>query len=105
MKHLSLLCALALGCSDYANIAPNRPVPAWEQDEVSCDTPPPCDEHPAKCVCTDKPDWQLQDINPSSDQFMTTYGLEAFDEKVLVVSFYKINCDFCRQQMGYRRTD
>ena len=101
MRYLALAVLIA-GCSDYRSIQPKQRVGGWEQTEVSCDAPPACEGGAAsQCVCADLPTWQLQDVNQNSERFMETFGLEAFEGKVTVVSMYKINCAFCAQQMGY----
>jgi hypothetical protein len=102
MRLLAVATLFGLGCSNYSDIRPSNPVPGWAQDEISCDVPPACEgDAAAKCLCADLPAWQLQDVNQNSDRFTETYGLDAFAGKVTVLSFYKVNCDFCGQQMGY----
>jgi hypothetical protein len=102
MIRLGAAVLLLLGCSNYRNIDAKAKVAGWAQEEISCEEPPECTSGlPSKCVCAERPTWQLQDINQSSERFTQTYGLDAFDSKVTVLSFYKVNCDFCVQQMGY----
>lgn len=101
MRYLAA-CVLLVGCSDYRSIDPQSRVAGWAQSELSCDTPPACEGGaPSHCLCAERPDWQLQNVNQNSERFMETFGLDAFDGKVTVLSFFKINCDFCEQQMGY----
>jgi thiol-disulfide isomerase/thioredoxin len=54
----------------------------------------------AQCVKTfhDFPAWQLQDINPGSALHDTTYGLDAFKGKKVVVALVSDWCASCRSQ-------
>lgn len=66
-----LLAIGAAGCSD------NGGSPAGgDSGPASC----------ATCVGADTPTWALVDFQPKSDKFETSYGLEAFRGKVLVVA-------------------
>lgn len=44
------------------------------------------------------PGWALEDIQPSSPRFGQTYGLDAFDGKVVLVAFLVGWCPYCRAQ-------
>lgn len=54
----------------------------------------------AQCVKTfhDLPAWKLQDINPGSPFYNTTYGLDAFKGKKIVVALVSDWCASCRSQ-------
>ena len=102
VMRLATLSVLLVGCSDYRSINPKLRIAGWQQTEVSCDEPPTCEgEAASHCVCAERPAWQLQDVNQNSARFTETFGLDAFEGKVVVLSLYKVNCAFCAQQMGY----
>ncbi len=53
-----------------------------------------------QCVKTfhDFPQWELEDINPGSPGYKTTYGLDAFKGKKVVVALVSDWCNSCRSQ-------
>lgn len=53
-----------------------------------------------QCVKTfhDFPKWELEDINPGSPGYKTTYGLDAFKGKKVVVALVSDWCNSCRSQ-------
>jgi thiol-disulfide isomerase/thioredoxin len=53
-----------------------------------------------QCVKTfhDFPQWQLKDVNPGSEGYDTTYGLDAFKGKKVVVALVSDWCGSCRAQ-------
>lgn len=44
------------------------------------------------------PTWQLEDVQPDSEKFGETYGLEAFDGQVVFVAYLVGWCPYCRAQ-------
>ncbi len=44
------------------------------------------------------PEWELEDIQPQSERFGQTYGLDAFQGKPVFVAFLVGWCGYCRSQ-------
>lgn len=61
------------------------------QDETPCTQGPTCPGNPA-------PMWSLEDIQPQSDRFGESYGLEAFEGKVVFVAMLAAWCPYCQAQ-------
>lgn len=59
-----------------------------------------------QCVKTfhDFPKWELPDINPGSAGYNTTYGLDAFKGKKVVVALVSDWCNSCRSQAQLMQT-
>lgn len=53
---------------------------------------------PVYCAGAMAPSFALEDIQPRSEGFQQTYGLERFTGKVTVVSLLAAWCPFCRSQ-------
>lgn len=60
--------------------------------------PQSCGAQGTRCAASDWPQWQLKDIQPKSDQFEQTYGLDAFKGKTVVVALLVGWCPYCRSQ-------
>lgn len=69
---------LAIGAALHLPLAPSV-----DANHDAC--PDACQPDPT-AVGAAMPDWQLEDFQPQSDGFGTTYGLEAFEDKVTVVA-------------------
>ena len=55
----------------------------------------------ATCVGAARPEWSLEDFHPASSRFGETYGLDAFDGTVTLVSLHAAWCGYCRTQALY----
>ena len=66
----------------------------------SDDASDPCvvDPSAATCVGADSPQWSLEDFHPASPRFGESYGLDAFDGTVTLVSLHAAWCGYCRTQ-------
>ena len=60
----------------------------------------PCAVDPtlATCVGAGLPLWSLEDFHPASPRFGESYGLDAFDGTVTLVSLHAAWCGYCRTQ-------
>lgn len=76
------------GASDGANDA------GGSADAGACtpDTSPRCAGAPA-------PTYALEDVQPQSDRFGETYGLDGFEGRVTVVALVASWCSFCQSQV------
>lgn len=76
-----LLCLTFVACGESENNEPQS-----------------CGTEGTRCAASDWPQWQLKDIQPKSDKFEQTYGLDSFRGKTVVVAFLVGWCPYCRAQ-------
>lgn len=53
-----------------------------------------------RCPGAQAPSWSLEDFQPQSERFGESYGLEAFEGKVVLVAMLASWCPYCQQQAG-----
>ncbi len=75
----SLMASLALGCGS------STPVDGDNDNGANVDAAIAGGAGDASATPARIPSWTLEDINPTSDRFGETYGLDQFADRVLVV--------------------
>ncbi|MEE2960384.1 MAG: redoxin domain-containing protein [Myxococcota bacterium] len=92
-KHLlSLLLGLTLVACGGGEVSEDKVEPkVFEGVGV------PCDDGPT-CRGSEWPEWELEDFQPNSSRFETSYGLKEFKGMVTVMSLHAAWCGYCRAQ-------
>lgn len=83
-----------IGTDTVADVALDVPA------DGSGDAAPPCDpDTDPTCPGAAMPAYVLEDVQPQSDRFGETYGLDAFRGEVTVVAILASWCSFCQSQI------
>lgn len=61
-------------------------------------TDPRCGQQDLPACEAGWPTWQLEDVQPDSERFGQTYGLDVFDGKVVFVAYLVGWCPYCQAQ-------